>query len=198
MRCHLLPLTVLLQLFLGSLSFQQHRQRSATLRRHGWQHRNLLVPATSNDGGEESSRDDGSLGAFGFTPGGKENTNAFSERTVLLEEARNPWRGPRSLIYILCMGGGGASAYFASTGLLARSMGINAASVAGQSNAEVGLSLAIDLGAFAFGIVGYLRERRQRSEALLRISQNEEAELAKIQSEDQARQAREKGLFGKE
>lgn len=190
----LLPLAILVQLLLGAHSLQQQGQWTPP-RRHARQHRNLVVPATSSDEEEASSRDDGSLGAFGFTPGGKQNSNAFSERTVLLEEARNPWRGPRSLVYIMCMGGGGASAYFASTGLLARSMGINAASVAGQSTAEVGMSLAIDLAAFTFGITGYLRERKERSEALSRISLNEAAELAKIQSEDQARAARAKGLF---
>lgn len=162
------------------------RASSSSLLIHGGPSDDEAVGRTSSE--RPTLDDNRSLGALGFTPGGREgNPAAFSERTVLLEEAKNPWRGPRQLVNIVCIGGGGASSYFAITGLLARSMNIEATSVQGQSNGEVLLGLAIDIAALVYGISSYLKERRDREACLRRISLNEEGELSRLRSEDERR-----------
>mmetsp|Transcript_14152 Transcript_14152/g.32900 ORF Transcript_14152/g.32900 Transcript_14152/m.32900 type:complete len:236 (+) Transcript_14152:31-738(+) len=122
---------------------------------------------------------------FGYTPPQQPGKPAaYSDRTVLLEEARNPWRLPRQLIYVLCIGGGGISAYFTGIGLLARSMGVTTASVANQETTEIVMNLAIDVTAFVFGVVSWINESKSREKALARISADEEGESMRIKNED--------------
>jgi len=85
---------------------------------------------------------------------------------------------------ILCIGGGGISAYFASVGLLGRSVGLEAASVAGQSTGEILVNLAIDLTALIFGVTYWLRESKSREAALARIAANEAGVQAQLLRED--------------
>ena len=82
---------------------------------------------------------------FGYRP--PNSPNAYSDRTVLLEEARNPWRLPRQLLYVLCIGGGGIPLYFNVIGLLARSMGVTTSSSAGKETSEILVDLVINLAA---------------------------------------------------
>lgn len=151
--------------------------------------------ATTSGSPRVPAGDASSFGAFGFSPGGSKMIGGFSEKTVLLEEAKNPWTGPKQLVNTVCIIGGGTSAYIATTGLLAKSMGVNAASVAGQTNTEIALNICVDLGAFVYGLVSWRRERADREKRLSQISEDEDGTLARLKTKDKMREG---SLFDKE
>ena len=155
----------LLALLAGSgHSWSQQRACLPVIHTHGRGLHRTLRQAEDGDIEEVSETEvsvpDSGPGAFGWTP---PSENAYSERTVLLEEAQNPWRGPKVLVAILCMGGGGIGGYFAFFRIIAAFAGIK-----GQPLSETVPGLAIDVAAFAAGFTLFRTERAGPHHALYR------------------------------